>query len=86
MFTPAFENDEALALNTTSKVVNRKKSELFNKLLDMLVSDTWYQVDSDSYPDADKFRVSVYRHAKNGAGKFKVKSTPEGTFIKKISN
>lgn len=85
MFTPVFENDEVLAQHTTSKKVERKKSELFTQLEQMPAGETWYQVDSEKYPDADKFRISVYRHAKNGAGKFKVKSTPEGTFIKKIA-
>lgn len=84
MFTPAFENDAALAQNTTSKVVTRKKSELFTALQEMPVGELWHKVDADAFPDAGKFRISVYRHAKNGAGKFKVKSTPEGTFIKKI--
>ena len=85
MFTPAFANDADLAQNTTSKVVTRKKSELFTALQEMPVGELWHEVDSGAFPDAGKFRISVYRHAKNGAGKFKVKSTPEGTFIKKIA-
>lgn len=84
MFTPAFANDADLAQNTTSKVVTRKKSELFTALQEMPVGELWHEVDANAFPDANKFRISVYRHAKNGAGKFKVKSTPEGTFIKKI--
>lgn len=84
MFTPAFENDDVLAAHTTSKR-GRKPSELFVQLRDMPVSDTWYEVDGEVYPDAQKFRAKVYRYAKNGAGKFKVRATPEGTFIKKVS-
>ena len=85
MFEPAFENDAVLKQHTTQKTVVRKKSELFTKLEAMPIGEIWYVVDQEAYPDANKFRTSVARHGKNGAGKFKVKSTPEGTFIKKIA-
>lgn len=85
MFTPVFENDAVLNQHVTVNKVVRKKSELFLQLSEMPVGDTWYQVDSDVHPDANKFRTSVARHSKNGAGKFKVKSATEGLFIKKIA-
>lgn len=83
MFTPAFANDKDLTANTTSRVV-RRKAELFNQLRDMPAGPTWYQVDPDAHPDAMKFRVKVYRYSKDGAGKFKIRKTPEGLFIRKV--
>lgn len=87
MFTPAFRNDDELIQNTTNnKPAKRGKSIMFTELSEMDPSETWYQVDSLVHPDAKKFRTQVYRHSKDGAGTFKVKTTNEGLFIKKTSS
>lgn len=86
MFTPAFENDTELLNNTTTnKPAKRGKSEMYTELLEMDPSDVWYQVDELVHPDAKKFRTQVYRHSKDGAGSFKIKTTNQGLFIKKTS-
>lgn len=86
MFTPAFENDNQLLQNTTNnKPAKRGKSIMFVELSEMDPSETWYAVDPNAHPDAKKFRTQVYRHSKDGAGTFKIKTTNEGLFIKKVS-
>lgn len=86
MFTPAFRNDDELVQNTTNnKPAKRGKSIMYTELSEMDPSDTWYLVDADAHPDAKKFRTQVYRHSKDGAGSFKIKTTNEGLFIKKTS-
>jgi len=86
MFNAVFSNDEELAQNTTSKTQVRKPSELYTNLAGLPVGDTWYHIESEVLgEDVDKFKAKVARYAKKGAGKFKFKTTEEGTFLKKVA-